>query len=213
MNFYLIQFILAGRNRNSEGLVDVLIIVFFVIIWVIRSLFMAQKEQTQQKKKTLTRKPIIKSPLNKDRFEKFLENILQPKGPSPIQKKRQSVQKPYMKDSSSIPVASRKPIDKKQIRHPQYKFKKPSIFGAQRLKSPQIQDLPSIDPNLQELPEFTDKTINNLEKIHLTKQKNSTSLNYLSEKLFDKADPDELKKAILYSEILGKPLSIRDFSN
>lgn len=33
---------------------------------------------------------------------------------------------------------------------------------------------------------------------------------YLSELLKDYADPEELRRAILHYEILGKPLSLRD---
>jgi len=174
---------------------------------------MTQKEQKQQQNTPLTRKPTNKSSLNKDRIEKFLENILQPKGPAPIHKNRHMSQKPYIKDAASYPSGLKKTSDKSQKVPPQYKAKKPSFLKAQRLKSPQIHDLPSIDPKLHELPDFTDKTINNLEKMHLIKQKDTTSSNYLSELLFDRTDPDELKKAILYSEILGKPISIRDLSS
>ena len=197
MNYLFIQNILAG-GRNSEGLVDILIIVFFAVIWIIRSLFMSQKEQTQQKK-PLTRKPPARNSINKDRVEKFLENILQPKGPSKGQKNRQSAQKSYIKESAS----SKNQFDRKQTILPQYKRKKTTFAEKSILDTPQ----------LQELPEFADNSINNLETVHLIKQKDTTSSNYLSENLFDKADPDELKKAILYSEILGKPLSIREISD
>ena len=200
MNYPLIQYILAG-GRNSEGLVDILIIVFFALIWIMRTFFLSQKEQNQQRKKSQTNKPPARNSLNKDRIEKFLENILQPKGPSAAQKNRQSIQQ--------------RPFNKKQIRYPQYNLKKSPFSGSGKnnFKSPQIQELPAIDPKLQELPELSEestKTIDNLEMKNLTKHKDTAPSNYLSEMLFDKVDPDELKKAILYSEILGKPLSMRE---
>ena len=215
MNFYLTQFILAGRNRNSEGLVDILIIVFFVVIWVIRNIFMAQKEQTQQKKKPLTHKPSSKHSLNKDRIEKFLENILKSKQTATGQKHQQGIQhKSHTISTVPKPVTSNQYTNNaKRQRSPKFVNKRSSFARSQRPEMQQMQELPIIDPNLQELPEFTDKTVNNLEKTHLTKQINSTPSNYLSEMLFDRTNPDELKKAILYSEILGKPLSIRDISD
>jgi hypothetical protein len=68
---------------------------------------------------------------------------------------------------------------------------------------------PQIQPDIQKLPEFTSEAIEKLEDKRVPIPTQVTPSEYLSELLLDYSDPEELRRAILHYEILGKPLSLR----
>jgi len=91
--------------------------------------------------------------------------------------------------------------------------KKPSklTFKQPSLKQ-NIQKLEKIDTNIQELPEFAPKSVDNLADLPLSKSTQISQSEFVSDFVWDYKNPDELRKAILHYEILGKPLSLRDSS-
>jgi len=74
---------------------------------------------------------------------------------------------------------------------------------------PTIQELPELKPGIEELPELTSKTVEKMEDIRMTIPTEQAISLHLPEILSDYSDPEQIRRAILHYEILGKPLSIR----
>jgi uncharacterized membrane protein YciS (DUF1049 family) len=224
---YLSQLILAGSDHNSETLIDIIIVVFFIVAWVIRTLFLGQKQQSQQQKRPVSNRPSQRTPVTsqkvqaqKDRVEQFLESILQNKKIQQPHPARPIVQKPQM---AGIPVP---PEPQKVLSVPNkvYTNRPPAIVNTPDLTQPQshlssdealgvsIMDLPTIDTSinskLEQIPELKEGHIQEDQKhlIHKNLQQKSSVL------LLDFSDSENLKRAILYAEILGKPVSMRESS-
>ena len=75
---------------------------------------------------------------------------------------------------------------------------------------PTAQRPPKLGHGIQEMPDFTRKTLEQFEHKGVSISAEIPETKYLSELLLDYADPEQLRRAILHYEILGKPLSLRD---
>ena len=236
MNDSLIQYVLAAGSHNSESLVDVLIVVVFIVIWVIRVFVLGQNKQGgQQQKRTVShQRPAQRTPLSsqkaqaqKDRVEKFLESILQPKKMAQQHPARPVMQKPQMTSipAQAVPqkISSEKisPVpDKVYVGKPaaivNTTIKQPSkeILSSEEALGISITDLPTIDTtinsNLEHIPELKEEHIQEDQR-HLIYHKEMQSYKGKSTSFLPAlSDYDELKRAILYTEILGKPVSTRE---
>ena len=69
---------------------------------------------------------------------------------------------------------------------------------------------PQNPPKAAEYTEPIGKTVNRLQDKLVSEPEQMPESEYLSELLTDYSDPDQLRRAILHYEILGKPLSMRD---
>jgi hypothetical protein len=69
---------------------------------------------------------------------------------------------------------------------------------------------PQVKPDIQQLPDFTSKTVKELDDKRVAIPAKLPQAKHLAELRLDYADPEELRRAILHYEILGKPLSLRD---
>ncbi len=67
-----------------------------------------------------------------------------------------------------------------------------------------------VQTKFQEMPDFTSKTVQKLKDKRIDAPSEIPQAKHLAEILLDYSDPNELKRAILHYEILGKPLSLRD---
>ncbi|GAF93489.1 unnamed protein product [marine sediment metagenome] len=104
-----------------------------------------------------------------------------------------------------------------QAQQPQRKLARPQP-AAQKVaaKTERAAEIPTLEPStrqvgpkLQELPEFTTKAIKEVVAKRFTAPAEIPQAKHLAEILLDYSDPDDLKRAILHYEILGKPLSLR----
>jgi hypothetical protein len=187
------QMILAARRKRPQGWGNILFIVFLAISWAIGAILKA-KSQKEEKKKTgerqLKGKPggraaevTKKSPFQKIRLA--LEAELQRQGLQTQQPQRKlarpqpTAQKVAVKREPDVPAPALEP-------------------GTQK-----------VQPEFQELPEFTDKAVRELKDKRIGVSVQKPQAQYLSKILLDYSEPDELKRAILHYEILGRPLSLR----
>ncbi|NIM17679.1 MAG: hypothetical protein GTO45_37420, partial [Candidatus Aminicenantes bacterium] len=67
-----------------------------------------------------------------------------------------------------------------------------------------------VEPKIEKIPEFADKTIKKVEDKRRAVARQLPRSRYLPGILSDYSDAEELKRAILHYEILGRPLSLRD---
>jgi HrpA-like RNA helicase len=66
-----------------------------------------------------------------------------------------------------------------------------------------------VQTKFQELPDFTSKTVQKLKDMRIDAPSEIPQAKHLAEILLDYSDPDELKRAILHYEILGRPIALR----
>jgi hypothetical protein len=217
MNYFFLYLVIA-QNKDIEQWINILFIVVLAVFWVLRGVIKAKVDEAQRQKQKP--RPIDKarspSPATKLWSESLLEKVLGPAGSSSQPRRRPKIQNSTSKTESSR-MARHKLISKSKpdisIPYQIHKKKKAfKLFPARSSYGPDFQDLRKIDTKLQELPEFTTKAIESISDIPLEKPSDVQYTQYLSELVWDYKNPDELRKAILHYEILGKPLSLRDLS-
>ena len=212
MNYFLAQTILAARNRDVEDWTNVLFIVVVAVLWAIGGIIKARANKTKLKEEDeeeLARKPVRKPPERERGVQKRLfERPRRPVGPAPPKRYRPQVAKPQVQQPPRKPVGPRPAVQKFVTEAEQ--AVEPVLEPLEVPKPKLSVPIPRVQAKLQELPEFTGKTIEKLEHKYTGAVTETAQAEYLSEILLDYADPDELRRAILHYEILGKPLALRE---
>ncbi len=215
MNNDILKFVLGQNNGGSETIIDILIIVIFIVGGIIKSLFSAkQQNQKQNQKKPAPHSSILRKPpasaeqirMQRERVEQFLEGILQPKNrplqpPKPVPAKPQAAQpvpvpavtKVYKNESSDSELY-------KEMSAPVRKAETDTILDKNAIK---------IDNQLEQIQQLRDEHIQEDQRNLILHDKTSDGKKSDSA-LPSFSDSDDLRKAILYTEILGKPLSMRE---
>jgi hypothetical protein len=134
------------------------------------------------------------------------EKEQQPQQPSGLkwQREYRPIGKPKAKKVSYPQPAVSKLSIKIQQARPLQTIKTPEKFKPSEptLKiQPKSQELPKLQPEIAELPQEPTITVPEPSEVH--------EAIYLGEIVSDYADLEELRRAILHYEILGKPLSLR----
>ena len=191
MNYWLAQLILAARNRSEDtGWVQILVFVILAAFYAIGSIVKAKANKAAPKGKEQTPgKPVRKSPeLTVDlRMLKQLFGL------------------PEEAESSSQPSleAAKPQVSKQQVQPTVRKIARPQPAAGRKAPitvKPQVAKL-QVQPKLEKVLGLTGEAELPTE-IPQTK--------YLSEILSDYENPESLRRAILRSEILGKPISLRE---
>jgi len=206
MNDLLLQIIIARRNDDLESYTNILFVIVLAIFWLIGGIIKAKANKSQTGGKgNLHRKPIKKPPIHsREAREQMLKRLERPADSEPgqAQQSRPATQKPRMK-FADLQNAVQK-------------------FAAEAEKAFQAdtgKPVPKSRPQFTETqtkaekPELTDPmttTIKGLQEKQVSEPAQMPESEYLSELLTDYADPEELRRAILHYEILGRPLSLRD---
>jgi hypothetical protein len=201
MNSFLAQIILAARNDDIEGWTNILFIVVLAAFYVAGSIIKAKASKREQAKEQPGLKPTETTPAAGP-FQKTPYRRAQPLvHRTPKSQPRPQVQPQRRK------IARPQPVAKKFV------AEKPDI-GLLSFELPEAAELspaiPSLQPKLAKLPEFTSGAVKRLEAKHIGISEETPQGKYLSEILSDYADASRLRNAILHYEILGKPLSLRD---
>ena len=199
----LAQIILAARERKGWG--NILFIVFLAIIWAIGGILKATRAKKAEEKtggEELSQKPegkpaegikgLPKGPFQKIRLalEAELQNQRQLQAKQPQRKlarPQPTAQKVAAKTESVTQIPALEPMEKAKL-------------------GPHTRQ---VGPKLQELPEFTTKAIKEMGAKRVSAPAEIPQAKHLAEILLDYSDPDELKRAILHYEILGRPVSLR----
>lgn len=208
MNCFLAQINLLARNGDGEGWINILVLVALAIFYVVGSILKAKTNKDEQKgDEQLARKPAGKPPEGvRDLQKQPLERPRRPAGPPPRREYGPQVQLPRRKVMRPQP-AVQKPVAKLEPEGELVTIEPPE---EPELSIPTLQLEPKFE-ELEELPDFTGKTVKKLEaqRIGVSVPAEVPEAKYLAEILLDYADPDELRRAILHYEILGRPLSLR----
>jgi len=222
MNDFFIQFVLGQRNTDSESIVQLLIFVFIIIAGVIKSLFAAKQEQNKQNQKKSTSYSSIqrKQPasaeqirMQRERVEQFLEGILQPKKRPTQQPSRTVSVKPQTTAAIPIPAPAKtvqvsniytnESSDSelyKEMSAPVRKAETDTILDKNAIK---------IDNQIEQIQQLQEEHIQEDQR-HLIFHDKIASGKKSSGYIPSFSDSDDLRKAILYTEILGRPISLRE---
>ena len=204
MNAFLENIFLDARRIDVEGWMDILVLLIVAVVYGLGSIIKSRKQKLegQQPEEKLPRKPVRRQPAQ----SRGVREQLQKRPPRPVSPDeglsyRPVVQKPRAKATVAQPTAG---ISTSQA-------EKNELLGdiLPTLELDMTSQQPQIQPDIQKLPEFTSEAIEKLEDKRVPLPTQVTPSEYLSELLLDYADPEELRRAILHYEILGKPLSLR----
>ena len=210
MNELLLLIILARRNNDVGGWMQILVFIALAVFWAVGGILKAKANKSESGSKgkgNLPRKPSRKPPLHsREAREQMLKKLERPVGSAHGQRQqpRPATQKPRMK-FADLQAAVRKfaaEAEKAFETEPKKPIQKPKPSSQPVL---QIKDK---EPELSE--PMTPAIKGSKDKQETEPELIIPETEYLSELLTDYDNPDELRRAILHYEILGKPLSLRD---
>lgn len=206
MEDLLLQIILARRNDDAEGWMNILIVIVLAVFWVIGGIVKAKTKKPGGRDEQLPGKTVRKPPTHsREAREQMLSRLQRPAGSAQGQRQqpRPAIRQPRMR-FADLQAAVRK-----------FAVEAEQAFQSQSGKpTPELEPVltePQNPPETVELLEPTGTHIKGLQDKRASEPEQMPESEYLSELLTDYADPEELRRAILHYEILGKPLSLRDF--
>ena len=207
MNYLLAQFFLAARNRDDDGgWMQMLVFVVLAVVYAIGSIVKAKANKLEERdKEQLDRKPARRPALKPperpgDLRKQSLQQLRRPSGPAPRREHRPEVQPPLRKVMRPQPAIQKFAAEAE--RNVRLRPLEPLEVSKLPLPAPSIE--------LEELPEFTAKTVKKLKDKYAAIPAETYRIEGGIESLLDYDDPEQLKRAILHYEILGKPLSLRE---
>ncbi|MHC4543426.1 MAG: hypothetical protein ACYTDW_05370 [Planctomycetota bacterium] len=207
MNEILDQIILASRRRSPKGWGNILFIVFLAIFWAISGILKAKKNAQEKKAggQPLGQKPGSKPVESKKETPKGPFQQIRAVVVAELEKQRELQSQQRQRKVVRPQPAARKVVSKTEsaARIP---ASKPAVEARLARPTPQVKS------EIQELPEFTDKAVKKLKDKRISAPSEIPQAKHLAEILLDYSDPDELKRAILHYEILGRPLALRGSS-
>ena len=218
MNALLLQIILARRNDELEGWMQILVFVVLAAFWLVGGIIKVKAIKSKSNDKdNIPHKPFRKPPLHsREAREQMLRRLERPAG-SAIdhrQQPRPTIQKPRMK-FSDLQAAVRKFAAEAEKAF-EADTNRPVPKNGQPLPVPKSGQLLPVPQTKTEKPilaaEPLPAVVKPLEDKQAAEPVKTSESKYLSELLTDYANPDELRRAIMHYEILGKPLSLRDTS-
>jgi hypothetical protein len=203
MQDILAQIVLARRNEDVEGWMNILFVVVLAVFWALGGILKARSSRSAQsrQKQPLAPKLARRPPPSSGLREQLLKEPRHPAGRAERRPYRPGAQEARTK------LAELRAAARKFAAEAEQAFR---LQMAEAVPEPQ-QPLPKprIEPSAQETPESA-------ARFPVAPQEpdpgplETPPEEYLAELLSDYADSDHIRRAILHYEILGKPLSLRD---
>jgi len=240
MNELLAQIILVARRRDPEGWMNILVIVVIAFVYGISTILKAKAKkppEKEEKEQPLSRKPGSKLREIAERFQKELSELSRERMYEPPQRAKDSQKESFQRARRPAGPAAPGPRPYRPgVQEPRPKVaaapRAVEKFTAQaerprRLQTikplaepelgiptpqlrPELQELPELETKIEELSELTSRAVKGIGARRGAIPAEVPEAEHLPEILSDYADPDELRRAILHYEILGRPLSLRD---
>ena len=181
------RLILAARRDDFEGWMQILVFVAMAVVYALSGILKAVKSQKTEGAKEKTERQRGQPRLGDSASLRQYRVVAQPQ--------HLKIAHPKPDVQQAVQVQPKEPQVKPQL-----------AIQKQKIEA-EIQELPEIKPKVEKLREFTSEItkVQEGERVGL----GVPVAKYLDEIFLDYADPDELKRAILHYEILGKPLSLR----
>jgi len=221
MNALLAQLVQLARGKDVEGWMDILVLVLVAAVYGLATILKTKrgKKAQEQSEEKQGHKPQRKPEGGRGLLEQFVREIQRAVEPTQERESRPAAQPAPKKVARPQPApavrkyaAEAKQAPRPKSITPPIEPKRPGLELS--IPAPQVQpdfeELPELQTKMQALPEFTTKTIEGLVGKREDIAAEVPESKYLSEVLLDYADPEDLRRAILHYEILGRPLSLRD---
>ncbi|MHC4641763.1 MAG: hypothetical protein ACYS32_08975 [Planctomycetota bacterium] len=206
MNGILEQIIiLARRSSDPKDWGNIIFIVFLAIFWVIGGILKAKKNAQEKKSggHLLGQKPGDKPPEGKKEAPKGPFQQIRAAVVAELEKQRElQVQQKQRK------VVRPKPAARKVVTRPERARESYTLETSDETRLPSA--ITEVEPKLEKMQKYTSTTVKAMGDKRSVAAAQVSQAKHLSEILMDYSDPDDLKRAILHYEILGKPLSLRD---
>ena len=209
MNSFLVQVILAARNRDTESWMQILVFVVIAVIYALSSIVKAKSNKAEQEnEEPLTRKPPHKPPGRPSRTQTPpVRQVRRPVSPMLRTEYKLQKQPTPRKVGRPQPPAAAPAIQKQPTRQEPLEIPEMPEFSFEG---------PQLKTGIEELPDYTSETLQKMQaqaqSLGLGGQKPVVEVEDVSRPILDYADSDELTRAILHYEILGRPISLRDQS-
>lgn len=187
MNYSLAQILFVARNGDFGPLVNILVVVLIAVFWGISTIIRKTQKFEGEDDADATQE---RGPQQR------------PAGPAQRGPQRPGVQPPGTK------IVPPQPMAEKPTAQRQQPTQMPTLDVIEESKLAELG--PQLETKLQELGDFTTDAVTKLPATAIAGRPRTPKPEAALERLLDASDPDELKKAILHYEILGKPLSLRD---
>jgi hypothetical protein len=207
MDDLLLQIILARRNDDTEGWMNILFVVVLAVFWAIGGIVKAKSRKPKTQDGQLPGKPVRKPMAYSNQArEQMLRQLPGPVGSAQGQRQqpRPVAKKPRMKFADLQAAVRKFAVEAEQAFQAQSGKKMPEL-------KPVLTE-PQNPPKTVEFTEPIDKTVKSLQDTLVSESEQIPEADYLSELILDYTDPEQLRRAILHYEILGRPLSLRDTS-
>ncbi|MFH1717790.1 MAG: hypothetical protein ABIF19_10590 [Planctomycetota bacterium] len=197
MNVFLAQFVLARRNDEAEGWTNLLFVIVVAVFWALGGILKARANKPEHKDQTQSQRKLVRRPPahGVQSWRQSTERT-QPRQATPAQR-------PQYRPASKTPAVET------VAAHPLLR-----TLAAQIERAAGRMFVPSPEPELPspKQPQPAAKAAARPADKHPAGQVITVPAEYPPALLLDHMHPDDLRRAILYYEILGKPVSLRDSS-
>ena len=214
MNFLLVQIVLA-QNYDIEGWMDILVLVVIAAVYGLGALIRAKSKKAEEQNREQQPGKPQRKPQTSGRgvLEQFIREVKKAAEEAKTgTEMRPPGQKIPQKTAQAQAVLQKYTTTSKQGVSIQSKTEpaKPKVPEPAKVQV-DLDKLGEIDKDIYTLPDITSQVVGLRGK---SKKKPAEVVKpmQLSEVLADYEDPEELKRAILHYEILGRPLALRDSS-
>ena len=200
----LAQIILARRSDDAESWMSILVFVVLAVFWAIGGIIKAKSRSSDTPDgKSMPRRPAHRpsARINPMR-EQLLKQSRQPSGAAQSRESHPVAKKPHTKFADIRAAVQKFAAEAEQA------FQDQAGKPAPETKIPVPK--PEVKSGVLKVPESSRKPVIQLEDKRAAVPAEMPETEYLPGLLLDYADPEELRRAILHYEILGRPLSLRD---
>ncbi len=201
----LAQIVLAQRNEDIDGWMNILVVVMLAVFWALGGIIKARKSTQSQQKRPLAHKPARRPagqiPTSRDQLLKGSDRNAVSAERRPA---RSGVQEARTKLAEWRAAARKFADEAEQAFRAQMETAKPPELP------PQVSRRPKSPFAAYETPQVAVKPSIALEEQPAPETPEQSTEEYLSELVADYSDSDQLRRAILHYEILGRPLALRE---
>ncbi len=193
MYYFLAQSVFLAKNEDFEGWMQILVIVIMAAVYGLGAILKASKSKKLEDKEGGQEEQ--KAP-----FDHTQDRQPHPAIAVSDQQNRVTIK------TESAETKQPKPF----VRKPIYVESQSMVVKEQ--KRVKIKESPEIQPGIDKLPAIIDETVKEFEQVQsrpMASEDISETILYETPSL-DFSDSEELRRAILHYEILGKPLSLRE---
>lgn len=209
MNILLVQIVLAQRNEDVEGWSNILVVVLLAVFWALGGIIKARKQQ--QAAQNRSNLPPVRKPARRPTAQTatLREQLLRGAEPSGAAAERR-VARPGFQDARTR-LAEWRTAARKFAQEAEQAFRAQMETAAPPPElPPHVPVRPKSPFAAYETPQVASKPSTTPEEHPALMMSEQTQAEYLTDLLADYSDSDQLRRAILHYEILGKPLSLRE---